>query len=282
MSDRVASDVPSSVGVARVRDRADVHRQRHAGRRSSRRGGARCCGSRSASKTATVTLHVGERSPRRPRPTGSTARASSVVLRARGAALLARGALASWVRRRTLGALVSWSWARASSSAFIVWADADQATHAPADRQPAARHAQARHAADLRRAGRLPVRAGRRHQHRDRGPVPAPARSLAAVVASAVYSAGMGLLGGILAGVADRRAAGGLRDPLPGQPGRARRRADRARHRPDRLPARPDPRRPTRQATTTRPILPPIDDPACCRHPGDRADAVRRRPCWST
>ena len=41
----------------------------------------------------------------------------------------------------------------------------------------------------------------------------------------------------------DRCAAGGVRDPLPGQPGGARRRARRLRHRPDRLPARPDPQR---------------------------------------
>ena len=63
---------------------------------------------------------------------------------------------------------------------------------------------------------------------------------IASVVGTLTYSPYLGMLGGIGAGVADSGAAGGVRDPLPGQPGHSRCGARGPRRRHHRLPARPD------------------------------------------
>ena len=179
-----------------------------------------------------------------------------------------------------------WSGSR-SSLGFLVWNYADQtgtarsrwSTRCPARSGYAVRSCSARSPACLcERAGR--------HQHRDRGPVPDGRVLRLGRVASFAYSAEMGP-GRAASPPASRWRAllARLRAALPGQPGRARRRADRARDRPHRLPAQPDPR-PTRRSE---PVLnepltldrcPSRDPgPVLGRRPlpisGPRADAVQ-------
>ena len=75
------------------------------------------------------------------------------------------------------------------------------------DRQPAPGHDPARHAADPRRAGRRACASAPASSTSRSRASSWPARSSAVVASSVVYSAAMGLLGGILAGVRDGGAA---------------------------------------------------------------------------
>ena len=86
-----------------------------------------------------------------------------------------------------------------------------------------------------------------------------------------------------LAGVAMAWMLGDLRDALPGQPGRARRRADRVRDRSDGFHAQPDPRRPRHKKYLNEPLVLRADrDPRAVGHPDHRADRCSTRRCWST
>ena len=78
---------------------------------------------------------------------------------------------------------------------------------------------------------------------------------------------GIGLVAAMLGGAADRRAARRVRDPLPGQPGRARRRAQRARARPD------EPRLPLDHGRATRT---PTTPARRCRRSRSRCSATSR------
>ena len=115
------------------------------------------------------------------------------------------------------------------------------------------------------------VRARRRHQHRDRGPVPGrcvPGRGLREPDLQCRGRAG-GRRGRRRPG---RGHAGAVRHPLPGQPGGRRCRARRVRLRAHRVPGQPDPRLGQGQG-----VPQPAADPGEDRHPGVVQPATRRR-----
>ena len=146
-------------------------------------------------------------------------------------------------------------------------------------RQPDSRHDAHRHAAGARRPGRLPLRARRRHQHRDRGPVPRRRVLRLGLHQHRLQLAGLHP-GGPVRPVRPgrrrgrrrrhRRVARPVRVALPGQPGGARCRARRPRLRPDRVPARADPGEPEGHGSTTH---------RSSRRSGSRSS--RTSPCWA-
>ncbi len=98
----------------------------------------------------------------------------------------------------------------------------------------------------------------------------------AAVLASLAFSAYLGLVGAVLAGVGLAALLAVFSLKLPGQPGGPRRRADRAGVRSDGVPAQPDPERPEHPPVPQRAAAPPgAADPGALRLADHRAGAVQ-------
>ena len=217
------------------------------------------------------------RGPGRARSTASRSSWAAVVVRRRGAG--ARGRSTGARAARSACWSPCWSGWR-SSLGFLVWNYADQDVGSPArDGQPAPRHGPHRHpaGASARSPACLCERAGVINIAIE-GQFLMGAFFASVVASLAVYSAEMGLLGGIAAGVAMARDARRLRAALPGQPGGARRRADRARDRADRLPARarsPTTRRSSSTSTSRWIAASGSPIPGLAEHPGRRAAAVQ-------